>query len=203
MPDWHTLVTEPHIVLFARTTVGLILLIAGIAKIGDRHQVADMIRNYQLLPSDMTKLLGLALPLVEIAIAVSLLAGVLMPWSALAAISLFLLFSGAVAINLLRGRREIACGCFGTSEEQHLSWLIVVRNIALAGLAALSIGYSETLLDLLARISVIETAATVLMVSTALVLWWLGGRLMALWHLPDSQLGSEDSEMLSTSGGEG
>ena len=40
------------------------------------------------------------------------------------------LATGAVVVNLLRGRREIDCGCGGLS-HQPLSWGLVSRNLAL------------------------------------------------------------------------
>jgi hypothetical protein len=48
---------------------------------------------------------------------------------------LILLYAAAMAVNLLRGRRQIDCGCGG--EVHPLSWMLVLRNgvLAAAGLA--------------------------------------------------------------------
>jgi hypothetical protein len=50
------------------------------------------------------------------------------------------LYAAAIAINLLRGRRHIDCGCsFGLSQAAaaELSWWLVLRNGVLAALAFL------------------------------------------------------------------
>jgi hypothetical protein len=39
-------------------------------------------------------------------------------------------------VNLLRGRDHISCGCGGASGDQTLSWALVARNLAFAGLVA-------------------------------------------------------------------
>jgi len=53
------------------------------------------------------------------------------PISALFAAGLFFLFGSAVAVNLLRGRRELPCGCFG-KKGTPISWHLVARDILLA-----------------------------------------------------------------------
>src|SRR5262249_4609965 len=49
---------------------------------------------------------------------------------------LLAIFTGAIMLNLARGRREIDCGCFGPMMRQRLSGWLVVRNIALAMMVA-------------------------------------------------------------------
>ena len=44
------------------------------------------------------------------------------------------MFTGAVAVNLLRGRR-IDCGCSGVVADTRITWLTVARNLALTALA--------------------------------------------------------------------
>jgi hypothetical protein len=185
MPGWRMFVTEPHIVLFARTIVGLVLLIAGGAKLGDRRRFVETIRAYRLLPGGTATAVGQGLPAIEIVIAGGLLVGALMPWSALAALGLFLLFGGAVAVNLLRGRRDIDCGCFGSATESYLSWWLVGRNLVLLGLAGVAMGRRDSLAGLVERVSIGEAAAMALAALGAMGLWWLAVVLAALWHLPD------------------
>lgn len=187
MPIFIRLVEDPSIGLFARIVTGLILLTAGIAKIGrNRRQMVEVVRGFELLPEHTTRFVGIALPWVELVIACALLSGVFMPWSALAASSLFFLFGAAITINLLRGRRNIDCGCFGPSTQGHLTWALVVRNIALALLATLAMGLPTPLPDIVARMTVGETIATMLVVGAVLALWWLGHILVTFWQLAES-----------------
>jgi len=55
-----------------------------------------------------------------------------------AAAALFIVFAIAMALNLLRGRTHIDCGCFQSALRQPLEWRLVVRNVVLALLAACS-----------------------------------------------------------------
>jgi hypothetical protein len=71
-----------------------------------------------------------------VVVAISLLLP-LYRWAALGAVALLVLYSVAIAINLVRGRREIDCGCFGPAARVPLSGGLVARNALLIGAAAL------------------------------------------------------------------
>jgi hypothetical protein len=48
---------------------------------------------------------------------------------------LLVLFTGAIGINLMRGRTDIDCGCFGPALRQQLSGWLLLRNLFLMILA--------------------------------------------------------------------
>jgi hypothetical protein len=110
---------------------------AAIAKLRALDAFLGVVHNYRLVPEFLERPIAYALPVAELAIAV----GVLLPAgrapAALSAAILLALFAGAMAINLMRGRRDIDCGCFATVLRQRLSWPLVVRNLVLAALALL------------------------------------------------------------------
>jgi Methylamine utilisation protein MauE len=110
---------------------------AAITKLRALDAFVGVVHNYRLVPEPLERPIAYALPVVELAIAV----GVLLPAgrapAALAAAILLALFAGAMAINLMRGRRDIDCGCFATVLRQRLSWPLVLRNLLLAALALL------------------------------------------------------------------
>ena len=54
--------------------------------------------------------------------------------------SLLLIFAAALAVNVLRGRTWIDCGCFRNGLKQTVSWLLVARNIGLAAAAVAVVG---------------------------------------------------------------
>ena len=120
-------------------TVALVLAgvfgAAAIAKLRALDAFVGVVHNYRLVPEPLERPLAYALPIVELAIA----AGVLLPAgrapAALAAAVMLVLFAGAMAINLMRGRRDIDCGCFATVLRQRLSWPLVARNLLLAAVA--------------------------------------------------------------------
>jgi hypothetical protein len=114
----------------------LILFAAAWHKLTEPLMFQAALDAYRLLPSVMTAAAARALPVVEATIGVALI----VPSTRQAALSAFALlmafYAAAIAINLLRGRAQIDCGC--GAEVHLLSWALVARNGLLA-LAALVI----------------------------------------------------------------
>jgi len=174
----------PYLGLFARTIIGGILLVAGVLKLSERHRFVEIVRNYDLLPQSLTALVGRSLPIVEIIVSLGLLLALLEPWSELSAMCLFILFAGAISVNLLRGRKYIPCGCFGPAKDRELNWSLVIRNIMLAGLAAAAI-FVPNITDSVVRLSPRQMIATVVIAATTLASWSLGGVIRQFWRLPN------------------
>jgi hypothetical protein len=126
---------DTAVAIFGRTILGLVLVAAGVSKLAQgRASFARVIRDYRLLPDALVGATAATLPWVEVATGGLLYAGAArMPASALATL-LFAAFAAAIAANLLRGRIDIACGCFGASEHR-LSWTLAARNALLTALA--------------------------------------------------------------------
>jgi uncharacterized membrane protein YphA (DoxX/SURF4 family) len=89
-----------------------VFAIAALAKIGNPEAMVRAVRAYQILPEGAVHPVAYALPFVELALAVLLLAGVATRLVAAVAFVLLLLFIGAVSSAGLRGLK-IDCGCFG------------------------------------------------------------------------------------------
>lgn len=114
--------------------LGLVLLHAGLSKLPHRELMPGIVANYRLLPDPLVVPVARALPFVEIALAVALLGGG-QRLAVLPAALLMGIFAAAMAINILRGRNHIDCGCGRSQLRQPLSWLLVGRNLALAAIA--------------------------------------------------------------------
>ena len=112
-------------------------MLAAITKLRALDAFVGVVHNYRLVPEPLERPIAYALPVVELAIAVGVLLPAVRAPAALAAAILLVLFAGAMAINLMRGRRDIDCGCFATVLRQRLSWPLVLRNLLLAALALL------------------------------------------------------------------
>lgn len=124
-------------ILCGRVFVGLLLIASGVVKLLDIDSFADVVQAFALLPGKLAASVARLIPLGECLIGGLLLLAVASPHSdarraAMAAMALFAVFAGAVAINLMRGRRNIACGCFAAMEDDQLTWFLVARNCALA-----------------------------------------------------------------------
>lgn len=115
-----------------RVCVGLVFLLAATQKAQQWRLLSGVIANYRLLPGWMVLPATVLLPPLEMLLAITLLVAV--PWSAPAAILLLLLFAGAMAINIRRGRTHIDCGCGRDFLAQKLDWPLVARNLVLAAL---------------------------------------------------------------------
>jgi uncharacterized membrane protein YphA (DoxX/SURF4 family) len=120
------------LIVLARVSVGALFLFAGWIKLraGVSHFFSDLLA-YDLLPLPATKLLASVLPLVEVVIGGLLIVGFLTPVVTTIGMFMLLVFTGAVAIALLR-HKEISCGCFGRQVNiQQERWIIFSRNIVM------------------------------------------------------------------------
>lgn len=118
-----------------------LLLSAAWHKAASHAAFVAALGNYRLLPPGLVRPVAAFLPVVEAALALGWLAGGRGRLVAAATAALLLVYAAALAVNLLRGRRQIDCGCgFSGSAggEQPLSWWLVARNVLLAGLAGLA-----------------------------------------------------------------
>jgi len=164
----------------ARTIAGLVLLVAGLSKVIAVRRFVDAVWAYRLLPEAAVVVVGRALPWAEVIVGVTVIFGILLPWSALGALGLYMLFGTAIAINVVRGRRNIDCGCFGSMRREHLTWWLVGRNSALAGLAILG----SNAIEPSATLAFSEMVAASLTAGAALAIWWLSLELRTLWRVP-------------------
>jgi len=117
-----------------RVSIGLVFLVAAVQKVQHWRLLPGVIANYRLLPKWAVSPAASLLPPLELLLAIALLSAQAQPWPELAAVALLLLFAGAMAINIARGRAHIDCGCGQAFLAQHLSRPLVARNLVLAAL---------------------------------------------------------------------
>jgi hypothetical protein len=113
-----------------RIAAALILFTAAFSKMRNWRTFEGVVANYRLLPNPMSRAVAWLLPPAEFLLAVALSFGA--PGSEVAASALLSVFGAAMAINLLRGRTHIDCGCFDSTLRQPLRWSLVLRNAVLA-----------------------------------------------------------------------
>ncbi|WP_372966171.1 MauE/DoxX family redox-associated membrane protein [Marinobacter sp.] len=122
-------------VLTATVVLALLFAHAVWHKISDYGRFLGYVIDYRLVPESMAEFVARALIAAE-AILVLLLLYPATSWlGAVGVGALLLLYGCAMAVNLFRGRSQIECGCGGASHP--VSWLLVIRNLMLAGMAAL------------------------------------------------------------------
>lgn len=127
---------DPAIAYLLCVAAAGVFVTGAVSKWRERELFAAAMENYELIPSAAVPSASGLLIASEFLIGGLLLVPQLKPWPQLAGVLLLLVVTGAVTINLLRGRDHISCGCGGTSGDQTLSWALVARNLVFAGLVA-------------------------------------------------------------------
>jgi uncharacterized membrane protein YphA (DoxX/SURF4 family) len=125
--------------IVVRTLIALTYLAAAIGKMRHWAVFQGVVANYRLLPEVLVAPFAYLLPPFEALLGAALLLGLLAPWAEVAAAALLLLFAAAMAVNIIRGRRHIDCGCFQSALKQTLNWILVARNAFLALLLGLGL----------------------------------------------------------------
>ncbi len=123
---------DPTIAWTASLVLAAIFIASAAMKFADLDEFRGALESYRIAPSVFEPLLTLAIPLVELFAAIGLMFTNLRAEAAIALLVLLSIFSAAIAINLLRGRVYIDCGCFGPALRQKISWWLAARNCALA-----------------------------------------------------------------------
>lgn len=122
---------------FASSFAGGVLAVAGAIKLlGGIDRFLEEVRAYALLPLRLAGSVAYVIPPVEVVVGIFLFVGAGLPLVAVFAASLYLIFAMAISVNLLRGRGDISCGCFGGMSGR-ITWSSVARTVALAGMGAL------------------------------------------------------------------
>lgn len=125
------------------TLLGSGALLFGVSAIHKLREPAAFARSmdaYELVPSAAVRPLAALVSFAEIVIAAALLVPATSIPAALAGGGLLCVYSAAIAINLLRGRRHIDCGCLGPTARRPIDGGLLLRNgllIALAVFAAI------------------------------------------------------------------
>ena len=124
-----------EMLLFVQSAIALALAVlfafAATHKLTDRLRFEAQLAEYDLLPARLVPAAVFALIGAEVATAAMLLWRGSWALAGLLAGALLLVYAAAIAINLLRGRSHIDCGC-GSTPVLLSPWL-VLRNLLLAG----------------------------------------------------------------------
>ncbi len=134
--DFAAFAADPTVAAVIVGAIALILITAAWHKLAEPNAFLAALAGYRLVPAALLNTTARALPGIEIALAVGALVPATRPGTLLAIAALFVLYAAAMAVNLLRGRSYIDCGCGGAAHP--LSWGLIGRNAVLAGLAVLA-----------------------------------------------------------------
>ena len=118
-------------------------------KFHDREDFQTELAAYQLIKKDSITFATMFLVVAETYTALMLL-NITSFIGPLLAATLLLLYAGAMAINLRKGKTDISCGCSGPlfshreAAKKMISWLLVLRNITLSCIAIFALPVSAS-----------------------------------------------------------
>jgi len=165
------LLGDPIVTAACSAAGALVLLLSVAPKLRGFDRFHGAVDAYRLVPSAWSRAVALAFVAAEAGAALLLALMPLHAASALAAIAVAALATGAVTVNLLRGRRDIRCGCGGADDSMPLSGGLVGRNAAL--LAVLAVAAASAAVGSERRMAALDFAAAGFC-TLALLLMWLG-----------------------------
>jgi hypothetical protein len=145
----------------ATVFTGLLFAHAAWHKLSDFDAFKGLVADYQVTPEYTATGVSRVVAAAEVAVPCALVLRETRHAGALLAIALLVAYAAAMALNILRDRRHIDCGCGGP--EQLLDWSLVIRNIVLAGIVAV------VLLSNSPALSFAEAAAAI---AAGLTLWF-------------------------------
>lgn len=166
--------SDPAVVYAARYGIGLLFLLAAVSKARNYSIFRATMLDYQLIPQAFLSTAAALVLILECLIPVGALSGTLAPISMLIAAVLLLAYGTAIGVNLIRGRRDIDCGCTGPAVRQSLSGWLLVRNtvLALIALVAVTEPIERTM-------SVLDYVLVVIVVAAATAIYAAANQLMA------------------------
>ena len=129
---------DPAVGALLAGAFALLFASAALHKLLDLARFAEVFHAYAVVPAALARLSPLV-PLLELTVAVALLAGGSRAGAAAAGAALLLVYAGAITINLARGRRDLTCGCGGPNDRRPIAAWMVWRNVILAGLLAVTL----------------------------------------------------------------
>jgi hypothetical protein len=138
--EWFTVILLVQV--FLRFLLAGVLLSSGMGKLLHWKDFWLGLRNYQVIPVWLEKgvpvsLIGAwGIPILEIGAGLGLLSGFALYLVVGVTLCFWLIFTGAMVVNLLRKRYDLLCHCSGLMGNHHLSWWLVLRNAALIGCAS-------------------------------------------------------------------
>ena len=157
---FETLLTDSAFLLSIRWMLGVVFVVAAMHKLSAPASFVATLNAYRLVPTRFAAIAGYALIAAELVTALALVLNTAA--GSMAAAGMLAFYTLAISINLLRGRRDIDCGCSGPHLRQTLSVWLVIRNLGFIALAALTVssGIAHRPLGILDWFTALAAAAT-------------------------------------------
>ncbi|KAF7963533.1 hypothetical protein AWV80_08850 [Cupriavidus sp. UYMU48A] len=106
--------------VFLRTSQGAVAIVFGaaaIAKLLDLERFEQALASYDLVPSVLVAPLAMAIAVAELVVALALPIDAARQMAAVTGLALLGVFFSGMSINLVRGNRDIDCGCWAFGKK--------------------------------------------------------------------------------------
>lgn len=118
-----------------RLFLSIVFITSFLGKASGPHRFAATIASFNLIPLSWDQPVAVMLIVVEAIIAFLLFIGWQSQILAGFCVLLFAIFIIAVGINLMRGQRDLECGCFGPKHSQKIGLKLIGRQFGLVIIA--------------------------------------------------------------------
>lgn len=129
---------DPVFTIIVSICMSLMFAFAAVHKLKAVAVFKATMDEYQLVPRMLSGVVAILLIVAELAAAILALVPAVRTTGLMIMAVLLFIYAGGIGINLLRGRRDIDCGCSGPSSRHELSGWLVLRNLVLLSLALLA-----------------------------------------------------------------
>jgi hypothetical protein len=130
------MILDPAIGILIVASVALLFASAAVHKLRDMRRFDEIFTAYGLIPAITGVRISWMVPLLEITVAAGLAVKVSRPYAGALGIVMLTGYAAAIAVNLRRGHRDLACGCGGPDERRTIAAWMVWRNLLAASAAA-------------------------------------------------------------------
>jgi hypothetical protein len=159
------MIIDPVIGTLMLASIALLFASAGVHKLRDLTRFEEAFTAYQLLPAAVSTRLSWLVPVFELMVAAGLAAKISRPYAAALGIVLLSGYAGAIALNLRRGRRDLACGCGGPNDRRSIAPWMIGRNALIAlGATAAFATWADRSLSLTDGITIVFGLLTIALV---------------------------------------
>jgi hypothetical protein len=137
------MVLDPAIGTLMLASVALLFASAAAHKLRNLERFDEIFSAYGLLPAvrvavNVRPRISLLVPALEIMVAAGLAVNGCRPYAAALGIAMLSAYAAAIAVNLARGHRDLACGCGGPDERRPIAAWMVWRNLIVAVIATVA-----------------------------------------------------------------
>jgi len=128
---------HPSLVRVAGIGIGLVFVVAALAKIGDTAAFAAQVHNYRLTPIVLENLVAMILPWVELVAGTALILGLRSRAAAWICAALMIVFTIGIGQAAARGL-DFECGCFGKAGASTVGVRKLLENVGLTAVALIA-----------------------------------------------------------------